>query len=46
MQDTLVFEFKFARADRQLAVELLAKMPLRVGRHSKYMNAVRALAMV
>jgi VTC domain len=46
MQDTLVVEFKFAREDRQLAVELLAKMPLRVGRHSKYMNAVRALAMV
>lgn len=46
MQDTLVVEFKFAREDRQLAVELLATIPLRVGRHSKYMNAVRALAMV
>jgi hypothetical protein len=45
-QDTLVVEFKFARADRQLAVALLANMPLRVGRHSKYMNAVRAIAMV
>ena len=46
MQKTLVVEFKFARADRQAAVELLAKMPLRVGRHSKYMNAMRAAAFV
>ena len=45
-QKTLVVEFKFARADRQAAVELLAKMPLRIGRHSKYMNAMRAVAMV
>lgn len=44
-QDTLVVEFKFAREDRQLAVKLLADVPLRAGRHSKYMNAVRAIAM-
>jgi len=46
MQDTLVVEFKFAREDRPDAVRLLAKMPLRIGRHSKYMNAVRAIALV
>lgn len=46
MQDTLVVEFKFAREDRQLAVKLLANMPLRIGRHSKYMNAVRAVGFV
>jgi hypothetical protein len=42
MQDTLVLELKFARADRQLAVALLASVPLRVGRHSKFMNGMRA----
>ena len=46
MQDTLVVEFKFAREDRSEAVRLLGKMPLRIGRHSKYMNAVRAIGMV
>lgn len=45
-QDTLVVEFKFAREDRQVAVALLADMPLRAGRHSKYMNGVRAIALV
>jgi hypothetical protein len=45
-QDTLVVEFKFARGDRPSAVRLLAKMPLRIGRHSKYMNAVRAIGLV
>jgi len=46
MQETLVVEFKFARADRPQAVKLLGKMPLRIGRHSKYMNAVRAIGLV
>ncbi len=46
MQDTLVVEFKFAREHRPDAVKLLAKMPLRIGRHSKYMNAVRAIGLV
>lgn len=46
MQDSLVVEFKFARADRQLAVGLLEHIPVRIGRHSKYMNAVRAIAHV
>jgi len=46
MQDTLVVEFKFARDDRQLAVNLLGNIPVRVGRHSKYMNAARSIGMV
>lgn len=44
-QNTLVVEFKFAREDRQLAVSLLSNIPVRIGRHSKYMNAVRSIAM-
>lgn len=42
-QDTLVVEFKFSRDVRPRAVQMLANMPLRIGRHSKYMNAVRAI---
>jgi hypothetical protein len=45
MQDTLVLELKFARADRHRAVALLAAAPLRVGRHSKFMNGMRAVGM-
>jgi hypothetical protein len=45
-QDTLVVEFKFARDIRPRAVQMLATVPLRVGRHSKYMNAVRAIGLV
>ncbi|MDP6437863.1 MAG: VTC domain-containing protein [Gammaproteobacteria bacterium] len=46
MQDTLVVEFKFSRADRQRAVEMIEDFPLRISRHSKYMNAVRAVGLV
>jgi len=46
MQDTLVVEFKFARADRQKVVGMLATFPLRIGRHSKFMNAARAIGFV
>lgn len=46
MQDTLVVEFKFARADRQDVVAMLRGFPLRIGRHSKFMNAMRAIAFV
>ncbi|MBT8423328.1 MAG: polyphosphate polymerase domain-containing protein [Gammaproteobacteria bacterium] len=46
MQDTLVVEFKFARADRQDVVAMLRGFPLRIGRHSKFMNAVRAIGFV
>lgn len=45
-QDTLVVEFKFSRAHRRDAVRILENIPLRVGRHSKYMNAVRAISFV
>ena len=40
---TLVVEIKFDRKDRQLGSKILQKIPLRVSRHSKYMNAVRAV---
>jgi hypothetical protein len=46
MQDTVVLEFKFAPEHRQIAVGMLADIPVRLGRHSKYMNAVRSIAMV
>lgn len=45
-QDTLVVEFKFAREDRQKVVAMLQGFPLRIGRHSKFMNAVRSIAML
>jgi hypothetical protein len=45
LQDSLVVEIKFARSDRHQAVELLENIPIRIGRHSKYMNAVRAISM-
>ncbi len=46
MQNTLVVEFKFAPGTRPAAADLLADMPFRLGRHSKYMNALRSIAMV
>ncbi len=46
LQDTLVLEFKFAPEDRQIAVGVLEDVPVRLGRHSKYMNAVRSISMV
>ena len=45
-QDTLVVEFKFSRSSRPDAVKMLETIPLRIGRHSKYMNAVRAVGFV
>lgn len=41
---TLVVEFKFARHDRDYASALLQGMPLRVSRHSKYINGVRVIS--
>lgn len=41
---TLVVEFKFARNDRNYASSLLQGMPLRVSRHSKYINGVRVIS--
>lgn len=46
IQDTVVLELKFSPDDRALGTDLLADVPVRIGRHSKYMNAVRAIAMV
>jgi hypothetical protein len=46
LQDTVVLEFKFAPQQRALASTMLSSIPVRLGRHSKYMNAVRAIAMV
>lgn len=46
MQDSLVLEVKFARSQRHDAGAILQNVPLRIGRHSKYMNAVRSIAFV
>jgi len=46
MQDTLVVEFKFAREQRHRVTSMLRGFPLRLGRHSKFMNAARAVAFV
>ena len=40
---TLVVEFKFDRRDWKLASSVLQGIPLRVSRHSKYINGVRAI---
>jgi hypothetical protein len=40
----LVVEFKFDRRDRELASRYLTGMPIRVGRHSKYMSGTSAIA--
>lgn len=42
MPDTLVVEVKFARHDRELASDIIQTLPIRVSRHSKFMNGVRA----
>lgn len=44
LPDTLVVEFKFAREDRDLASDIIQTMPIRVSRHSKFMNGVRAVS--
>ena len=46
LQDTVVLELKFSHEDRAHGTDLLADVPIRIGRHSKFMNAVRAIAMV
>jgi len=40
---TFVVEFKCDRGDRKLVSRVLRGIPLRVGRHSKYINGVRAI---
>lgn len=42
--DSLVLEVKFARTSRREAEVILRDVPFRVTRHSKYMNAVRAIS--
>ena len=44
LPDTLVVEVKFAREDRDLASDIIQTMPIRVSRHSKFMNGVRAVS--
>ena len=44
LPDTLVVEVKFARTDRDLASDTIQSMPIRVSRHSKFMNGVRAVS--
>ncbi|NOY61888.1 MAG: polyphosphate polymerase domain-containing protein [Gammaproteobacteria bacterium] len=41
--DNLVLEIKFDRKDRELASEVIQGLPVRVSRHSKYVNGVRAI---
>jgi len=41
---TLVVEVKFGRKDRDLASKILQGIPIRVSRHSKFMNGVKAIS--
>lgn len=43
LPETFVFECKFDRVERALAERVLLGLPIRVSRHSKYMNAVNAI---
>ncbi len=43
-EDTIVLEFKFPITARKSVEQLLKHIPIRIGRHSKYMNAMRALS--
>ncbi len=43
LPETFVFECKFDRGERALAERALLGLPIRVSRHSKYMNAVNAI---
>ena len=44
LPQTLVVEFKFSRNNRDLASRILQGFPIRVSRHSKYINGVRAIS--
>jgi hypothetical protein len=44
LPDTVVIEVKFDRKDRALASRIVRGIPVRVSRHSKYMNAVNTVA--
>jgi hypothetical protein len=41
---TLVVEVKFDRQDRELASNIIQGIPIRVSRHSKYMNGMKAIS--
>jgi hypothetical protein len=43
LPETFVFECKFDRHERELASRVLLGLPIRVARHSKYMNAVNTI---
>lgn len=45
-EDRLVVEFKFAPEDWTMASKVVNGFPFRIGRHSKYINSVRAVAML
>ena len=44
MPNAMVLEIKCDRADRELASRIVQSLPIRVGRHSKYVVGVRAIA--
>lgn len=43
LPETFVLECKFDRQERDLATRVMNGLPIRVSRHSKYMNAVSAI---
>jgi len=45
LPETFVVECKFDRDQRELASKVLVGLPIRVSRHSKYMNAVNAITL-
>jgi hypothetical protein len=46
LENTVVVEFKFPRSERARASRMIQDFPLRVGRHSKFMNGMRAVGFV
>jgi SPX domain protein involved in polyphosphate accumulation len=44
LPDSLVVEVKFAREHRELAYDAVQTMPIRVSRHSKFMNGVSTIS--
>ena len=42
--DTFVLEVKFDRTDRDYVTDFLTGLPIRVARHSKYMNSVNSVS--
>ena len=44
LPSTVVIEFKFDRSNLSVASDLIQSFPVRVSRHSKYVNAVDTIA--